>query len=96
MQCFRPVLVAFYNGGYLGTSETWSMLLPAYLVLDVDDRNDCVIAYANHRTSVFGYLAGTKVAEHPDVDLNPEFLNQKAALEWVKKYVHHLGGKVTI
>jgi carboxylesterase type B len=91
-QDLRPVLLTFYGGGFIRGSASFSIPPSGYPVLDVDDRNDYVVVYSNYRTNVFGFLSGSKIAEHADVDLNPGLLDQQAALEWIQKYIHHFGG----
>lgn len=44
-----------------------------------------VFVNINYRVSAFGFLASEKVRE--DGDLNVGLLDQRKALEWVKKYI---------
>ncbi|KAL6712505.1 hypothetical protein ACN47E_000382 [Coniothyrium glycines] len=88
----RPVLLTFYGGGFIRGSATFDIPPSGYPVLNVSDSNDYVVVYSNYRTNVFGFLPGRKIAEHPDVDLNPGLLDQQAALQWIQKNIHHFGG----
>jgi carboxylesterase type B len=91
-QDLRPVLLTFYGGGFIRGSASFSIPPSGYPVLDVSSSNDYVVVYSNYRTNVFGFLPGSKMAEHADVDLNPGLLDQQAALKWIQRYVHHFGG----
>lgn len=88
----RPVLLTFYGGGYIRGSATFDIPPSGFPVLNVSSQNDYVVVYSNYRTNVFGFLPGSKVKNHPDVDLNPGLLDQQAALKWIQKYIHHFGG----
>ncbi|KAI4950896.1 hypothetical protein J4E86_007404 [Alternaria arbusti] len=91
-QDLRPVLLTFYGGGFIRGSASFSIPPSGYPVLNVSSSNDYIVVYSNYRTNVFGFLPGSKIAEHPDVDLNPGLLDQQAALKWIQKYIHHFGG----
>ncbi|KAF2131920.1 alpha/beta-hydrolase [Dothidotthia symphoricarpi CBS 119687] len=93
-QDLRPVLLTFYGGGFIQGSASFTIPPSGYPVLDVDSagRNDYVVVYANYRTNVFGFLPGAKVKEHREADLNTGLLDQRAALEWIQRYVHLFGG----
>ncbi|KAF7444635.1 PnbA Carboxylesterase type B [Pyrenophora tritici-repentis] len=98
-QHLRPVLLTFYGGGFIRGGATFDIPPSGFPVLNVSSSNDYVVVYSNYRTNVFGFLPGSKIAQHPDVDLNPGLLDQKAALQWIHKHIHHFGGnknKVTI
>jgi carboxylesterase type B len=91
-QDLRPVLLVFYGGGFIRGSASFDMPPSAFPVLNVSSSNDYVVVYSNYRTNVFGFLPGSKIAAHPDVDLNPGLLDQQAALKWIQKYITHFGG----
>ncbi|KAF2741317.1 putative carboxylesterase [Polyplosphaeria fusca] len=91
----RPVLLTFYGGGFVQGSASFTLPPSGFPVLNVSSINDYVVVYSNYRTNVFGFLAGKKVKEHEDVDLNAGLLDQRAALEWIQKYIHHFGGDKT-
>jgi carboxylesterase type B len=88
----KPVLLVFYGGGYIRGSASLDIPPSAFPVLNVSSSNDYVTVYSNYRTNVFGFLPGSKIAAHPDVDLNPGLLDQQAALKWIQKYISHFGG----
>lgn len=91
-QTLRPVLLTFFGGGYIRGSASFDIPPSGYPVLNVSNQNDYVVVYSNYRTNVFGFLPGSKIASHPDVDLNPGILDQQAALKWIQKYIKHFGG----
>lgn len=61
------------NGNYNGTE-----------VVVKSDMN-VVFVNINYRVSAFGFLASERVGE--DGDLNVGLLDQRKAVEWVKKYI---------
>jgi carboxylesterase type B len=91
-QDLRPVLLTFYGGGFIRGSASFDIPPPGFPVLNVSSSNDYVVVYSNYRTNVFGFLPGSKVAAHPNVDLNPGLLDQQAALKWIQKYITNFGG----
>jgi carboxylesterase type B len=91
-QDLRPVLLTFYGGGFIRGSAAFDIPPSGFPVLNVSSQNDYVVVYSNYRTNVFGFLPGSKIASHPDVDLNPGLLDQQAALHWIQKYIHEFGG----
>ncbi|KAF3040267.1 hypothetical protein E8E12_004376 [Didymella heteroderae] len=91
-QKLRPVLLTFYGGGFIRGSAEFTIPPSGYPVLNVSESNDYVVVYSNYRTNVFGFLAGKKVGESKEVDLNTGLLDQQAALQWIQKYIHHFGG----
>ena len=88
----RPVLLTFYGGGFIRGSATFTIPPSGFPVLNVSQLNDYVVVYSNYRTNVFGFLPGSKVKQHADVDLNPGPLDQQAALKWIQKHIGHFGG----
>jgi carboxylesterase type B len=91
-QDLRPVLLAFYGGGFIRGSASFGIPPSGYPTLNVSDQNNYVVVYSNYRTNVFGFLPGSAIASHPDVDLNPGLLDQQAALLWIQKYIKNFGG----
>jgi carboxylesterase type B len=91
-QDLRPVLLTFYGGGFIRGSASFDIPPSGFPVLNVSASNDYVVVYSNYRTNVFGFLPGSKIASHPDVDLNPGLLDQQAALQWIQKYISNFGG----
>lgn len=88
----RPVLLTFYGGGFIRGSASFDIPPSAFPVLNVSSSNDFVTVYSNYRTNVFGFLPGSKIVSHPDVDLNPGLLDQQAALKWIQKHISKFGG----
>jgi carboxylesterase type B len=88
----RPVLLTFYGGGFIRGSASFDIPPSGFPVLNVSSQNDYVVVYSNYRTNVFGFLPGSKIAAHRDVDLNPGLLDQQAALLWIQKYIQKFGG----
>lgn len=91
-QDLRPVLLTFYGGGFIRGNAAFDIPPSGFPVLNVSAQNDYVVVYSNYRTNVFGFLPGKKIAQHPDVDLNPGLLDQQAALKWIQKNIHVFGG----
>jgi carboxylesterase type B len=91
-QGLRPVLLTFYGGGFIRGSASFDIPPSGFPVLNVSSSHDYVVVYSNYRTNVFGFLPGSKVAAHPDVDLNPGLLDQQAALKWIQKHISNFGG----
>lgn len=91
-QRLRPVLLTFYGGGFIQGSATFGIPPSGFPVLNASSSNDYVVVYSNYRTNVFGFLAGSKVKDHPEVDLNTGLLDQRAALQWIQEHIHVFGG----
>jgi carboxylesterase type B len=91
-QDLRPVLLTFFGGGFIRGSASFDIPPSGFPVLNVSDQNDYVVVYTNYRTNVFGFLPGSKIASHSEVDLNPGLLDQQAALMWIKKHISKFGG----
>lgn len=91
-QALRPVLLTFYGGGFIRGSASFDIPPSGFPVLNVSSSNDYVVVYSNYRTNLFGFLPGSKIASHPDVDLNPGLLDQQAALKWIQSYIEQFGG----
>jgi len=49
-----------------------------------------IFASFEYRLGQFGFLGGSQI--HDDGDLNAGLLDQRAALEWVQRYIHFFGG----
>ncbi|KAL0929352.1 carboxylesterase family protein [Colletotrichum truncatum] len=86
-----PVLVNIHGGGYVSGVATQGDSI-------VYHSNGSIIYVAiQYRLGPLGFLAGEEVAS--DGTPNAGLLDQRAALEWVRQYIHHFGGdpdKVTI
>ncbi|KAF7617020.1 triacylglycerol lipase [Aspergillus flavus] len=52
--------------------------------------HEIILVNFNYRVGALGFLAGQKVQQ--DGDLNVGLLDQRKALQWVKKYIHLFGG----
>ncbi|KAH7029042.1 Alpha/Beta hydrolase protein [Microdochium trichocladiopsis] len=89
------VLVWIHGGGFTFGSKT-SVGNPAGIIaragLD-DDKGGIIFVSINYRLGLFGWLAGS------DVTPNLGLYDQRAALDWVQKYISRFGGdpaRVTI
>jgi len=91
-EALKPVLLTFYGGGFIQGSATFTIPPSGFPVLNVSGSNDYVVVYSNYRTNLFGFLAGRKVEEDENTDLNVGLLDQKAALEWIQTNIHQFGG----
>ena len=88
-----PVVVEFPGGGYIhGASTTF----PGDAMV-VRSLGSLIYVQVQYRMGLLGFLGGKEVAENGV--LNAGLLDQRAALEWVQKYIEKFGGdpsKVTI
>ncbi|KAF2146985.1 uncharacterized protein K452DRAFT_219186 [Aplosporella prunicola CBS 121167] len=83
-----PVLLWFHGGGFvLGNKGGWGN--GAGLVGRSLENNQSGIIYvaANYRLGLFGWLSG-----HDSITSNAGLLDQKLAIEWVRKHIHLFGG----
>ncbi|KAJ7500513.1 Alpha/Beta hydrolase protein [Mycena galericulata] len=88
-----PVLVFFHGGGF--ESGRTSKYPPENLMLGSND--PFIFATFEYRLGQFGFLGGSAV--HDNGTLNAGLLDQKAALQWVQRYIANFGGdpgRVTI
>ncbi|KAF2691907.1 alpha/beta-hydrolase [Lentithecium fluviatile CBS 122367] len=88
----RPVLLTFYGGGFIQGSASFTIPPSGFPVLNASELNDYVVVYSNYRTNLFGFLAGRKIHQHPETDLNTGLLDQRAALDWIQKHIYAFGG----
>ncbi|KAJ7624013.1 Alpha/Beta hydrolase protein [Mycena rosella] len=84
-----PVLVYFHGGGFESGRST--KYPPENIVLP--SASPLIFATFDYRLGQFGFLAGTPV--HDNGVLNAGLLDQKAALEWVQRYITEFGGDPT-
>ncbi|EXJ94810.1 cholinesterase [Capronia coronata CBS 617.96] len=54
--------------------------------------HEIVIVTFNYRLGPYGFLASRQIRESPTASLNNGLKDQRKALEWVQKYIHHFGG----
>ncbi|QBZ63482.1 hypothetical protein PoMZ_05164 [Pyricularia oryzae] len=91
-QPLRPVIIAFYGGGFIRGSATFTPPSSLYPIHNLTG-GDTVVIYPNYRTNAFGFLPGRQVADDwPESDLNPGLLDQRAAIEWARRHVANFGG----
>lgn len=50
--------------------------------------HEIILVNFNYRVGALGFLAGQKVQQ--DGDLNVGLLDQRQALQWVKRYIHQV------
>ncbi|CEJ91134.1 hypothetical protein VHEMI06867 [[Torrubiella] hemipterigena] len=83
------VLVNIHGGGFVVGSKTYNG--PGIGFLEAAARNgiDLVYVSINYRLGLFGFLAG---AAGDGIPHNLGLLDQRLALQWVQKYIHHFGG----
>ena len=84
-----PVLLYFYGGGYLAGDASEFRYDGEHLA-----RRGIVVVTANYRLGVFGFLAHPELsAESPQhASGNYAFLDQVAALQWVRANIAAFGG----
>jgi carboxylesterase type B len=88
-----PVVVQFPGGGYVHGSST---TFPGDAMVN-RSAESLIYVQVQYRLGLFGFLGGNEVAE--DGVRNAGLLDQRAALDWVQKYIGKFGGdpsKVTL
>ncbi|KAF2493352.1 alpha/beta-hydrolase [Lophium mytilinum] len=81
-----PVIVQIHGGGYtLGSAA----LFPGDAMVN-QSSGTVIYVIIQYRLGVFGFLAGESIAK--DGNLNAGLLDQRAALEWLKRHIHAFGG----
>jgi para-nitrobenzyl esterase len=85
----RPVMVWFYGGGFMVGSASYAMYDGAALA-----RKGVVVVTVNYRLGIFGFMAHPALtAESPHhASGNYGFLDQVAALQWVRENIAGFGG----
>ncbi|KAJ6536952.1 Alpha/Beta hydrolase protein [Mycena capillaripes] len=81
-----PVLVYFHGGGF----EAGSAITAPPDNLIQGSAKPLVFVTFQYRLGEFGFLAGSKVAK--DGLMNAGLWDQRAALEWVQRYISEFGG----
>ncbi|KAJ7078981.1 Alpha/Beta hydrolase protein [Mycena epipterygia] len=84
-----PVLVYFHGGGF----EAGSAIPAPPDNLIQGSAKPFIFVTFQYRLGQFGFLAGSKVAE--DGLMNAGLWDQRAALEWVQRYISAFGGDPT-
>lgn len=90
-QPLRPVVVAFYGGGFVQGSASFTLPPSAYPILNVS-ATDIMFVYPNYRVNAFGFLPGRQVAEDVHSDLNAGLRDQEFVLQWTQRYIREFGG----
>ncbi|GBF62582.1 secreted lipase [Trichophyton mentagrophytes] len=87
-----PVIVWIYGGGYSNGSKDLAIEEGIYDGTNLVQRaaGNAIVITFNYRLSAFGWLAGTTMENEglPNAGLH----DQRAVFEWVRDYVHLLGG----
>ncbi|KAI1388022.1 Alpha/Beta hydrolase protein [Hypoxylon trugodes] len=91
-----PVVVFVYGGGYVfGSKDSLQPELPFYdgTGLVTQSGNNMIFVAMNYRVGAYGFLAGTTMEKEglPNAGL----WDQRAAFQWVKDYIHLVGGDST-
>ncbi|KAJ7048300.1 Alpha/Beta hydrolase protein [Mycena amicta] len=81
-----PVLVYFHGGGF----EAGSAVSAPPENLIQGSKKPLIFVTFQYRLGQFGFLAGSKVAENGL--MNAGLLDQRAALQWVQRYISKFGG----
>ncbi|KAF2830582.1 alpha/beta-hydrolase [Ophiobolus disseminans] len=89
-----PVLVNIPGGGFHlpGRSNGGEMVEKARRARGVNGKLDkgIVVVTMYYRNGIYGFLSGEEIAK--DGDYNNALKDQRAALEWVQKYIRYFGG----
>ncbi|TGZ77361.1 alpha/beta-hydrolase [Ascodesmis nigricans] len=83
-----PVLFWIFGGGYVLGSKSFFLYDGAPFLKSAD--NNVIWVAPNYRLGAFGFLNGPTMEK--DATPNVAFHDQRAALQWVQDYIHHLGG----
>ncbi|KAI1913176.1 hypothetical protein LOZ61_002943 [Ophidiomyces ophidiicola] len=87
-----PVVFWIYGGGYLSGSKDQDLAHGLYSGTNLITRanGNVVVVTINYRLGAFGFLAGTtmEATALPNAGLH----DQRAALQWVQDFIHHVGG----
>lgn len=88
----KAVMVWLYGGGLLYGSNSVEKYDGSFLAAN----NDVIVVVPNYRTNVYGFSGSPQV---PVTERNTGFLDQRLALDWVRRNIAAFGGdpaKVTI
>jgi carboxylesterase type B len=89
-----PVLVNIPGGGFHlpGRSNGGEMVEKSRRARGVNGKLDkgIVVVTMYYRNGIYGFLSGEEIAK--DGDYNMGLRDQRAALEWVQKYIRYFGG----
>ncbi|KAL6712213.1 hypothetical protein ACN47E_000090 [Coniothyrium glycines] len=89
-----PVLVNIPGGGFHlpGRSNGGEMVEKSRREKDVAGKLDkgIIVVTMYYRNGIYGFLSGEAIAK--DGDYNNGLRDQRAALEWVQKYIRYFGG----
>lgn len=85
-----PLPVYFYisGGGFNALSDA---NLNGTSLIQASDHSIVVVTF-NYRVGLFGFLASAEVEADSTASVNNGLYDQRKALEWVQKYIHHFGG----
>ncbi|KAF8150598.1 alpha/beta-hydrolase [Crassisporium funariophilum] len=81
-----PVMVWFHGGGFQAGSTHDA---PPELIMH-SSATPLIFVSFEYRLGQFGFLGGQQI--HDNGALNAGLLDQRAALRWVKRYIHQFGG----
>ncbi|EJD05094.1 alpha/beta-hydrolase [Fomitiporia mediterranea MF3/22] len=81
-----PVIVYIHGGGFFAGAPQG---FPLYDLVNQSNPKIVAVSVA-YRLNLFGFLSGSSV--QADGDLNAGLLDQRAALEWVKRHIASFGG----
>jgi len=84
----RPVMVFIHGGAFVAFSASDPLLDATRLAED----GDVVVVSMNYRLDVLGFLAHPALAGAGETTGNWGFLDQQAALRWVRANAAHFGG----
>ncbi|KAK3699984.1 hypothetical protein RRG08_012189, partial [Elysia crispata] len=82
----KDVIVWIYGGGFYSGSST----LDIYMANILAAENDVIVVSMQYRVGALGFLA----LESSDALGNAGLWDQRMALEWVSRNIHHFGGNV--
>ncbi|ESO98739.1 hypothetical protein LOTGIDRAFT_113809 [Lottia gigantea] len=80
----KAVMVWIFGGGFYSGSSA----LDVYDAHHLATENDVIVVSLQYRVGALGFLA----MGHPEAPGNAGLLDQRMALEWVQRNIHHFGG----
>ncbi|MCJ1309073.1 hypothetical protein MMC25_002728 [Agyrium rufum] len=85
-----PVFVWFYGGGYVMGSRLSIASPVGLLERSKEHSQGAIFVNMNYRLGAFGFLSGPTFQSNGTA--NAGLLDQRAALQWVRSYIHLFGG----
>ncbi|KAH8427431.1 uncharacterized protein LDX57_005145 [Aspergillus melleus] len=83
------VIVWIHGGGYVSGSKYTYTPTPNLIETAQNEDKDVIFVPINYRLGLFGFLVDP---DSDEITRNLGLLDQQAALQWIRKYIHLFGG----